>query len=94
MMTTRALIVYSLALAAMGASASAQDAPPACQPGPGQAFVGGPATQITGAQILSATKARIFQWVFEGSPVTMDFRPDRVRVVYNRDMNVVAVTCG
>ncbi|MEM6857558.1 MAG: I78 family peptidase inhibitor [Pseudomonadota bacterium] len=84
----------ALGLAASTDTVSAQDAPPVCQTEPGQAFVGGPATQATGAQIQSATKARIFQWVFEGSPVTMDYRPDRVRVVYNREMNVVAVTCG
>ena len=56
--------------------------------------MGGPATQDSGAQIMAATGASIFQWVFEGSPVTMDYRPERVRVVYNRDMKVVAVTCG
>ena len=48
----------------------------------------------TGRGALEATGARIFQWVFEGSPVTMDFRPERVRVVYNREMKIVAITCG
>ena len=43
---------------------------------------------------MSATKATIFQWVFEGSPVTKDYRRERVRVVYNRAMKVIAVTCG
>lgn len=97
-MTKLPLILACTTLAVSGASlattASAQVAPPLCEPGPGQAFVGGPATQETGAQIMAATGATIFQWVFEGSPVTKDYRRERVRVVYNRDMKVVSVTCG
>ncbi len=75
-------------------AASAADEASQCKPAPGQAFVGGPATQESGAAIMAATGARVFQWVFEGSPVTMDYRPERVRVTYNRAMEVVAVTCG
>ena len=94
MVMSRALIVGTLALAAGGVCAKAQEPPPVCQPGPGQTFVGGPATQDTGAAIMAATGASIFQWVFEGSPVTKDYRRERVRVVYNRAMKVVSVTCG
>ena len=94
-MTMKTLTLLApLALCLATGVASAQAAPPACQSEPGQTFVGGPATQDSGAQIMAATGASIFQWVFEGSPVTMDYRPERVRVVYNRDMKVVAVTCG
>jgi len=77
-----------------GAVATAQPAAPVCEAQPGQAFVGGPATQESGAQIMAATGATLFQWVFEGSPVTQDYRQNRVRVVYDRAMKVVAVTCG
>ena len=74
--------------------AAAQPSADQCDAKPAQSFVSGPATQETGAAIMEATSARIFQWVFEGSPVTMDFRPERVRVVYNREMKIVAITCG
>ncbi|MEM7690498.1 MAG: I78 family peptidase inhibitor [Pseudomonadota bacterium] len=83
--------------AGLGVAANAQPtrpAPPPCKTEPGQAFVGGPATQESGVAIMKATGATIFQWVFEGSAVTMDYRENRVRVVYNRAMKVVAVTCG
>ena len=88
------LFLAPIAIAIGGASATAQDAPAICQSEPGQRFVGGPATQETGAAIMAATKATIFQWVLEGSPVTRDYRRERVRVVYNREMKVIAVTCG
>lgn len=89
--------VLRLAPLTMGVAAvsvSAQPAPSLCETKPGQAFVSGPATQESGAAIMKATGATIFQWVLEGSPVTRDYRRERVRVIYNRDMKVVAVTCG
>ncbi|MEM9312005.1 MAG: hypothetical protein AAGA34_11215 [Pseudomonadota bacterium] len=90
----KTLAVVAMPMALIGASSNAQTPPSACEPEPGQAFVGGPATQQTGMQIQAATGATIFQWVFEGSPVTKDYRRERVRVVYNRDMQVLSVTCG
>ena len=88
------LVTTAMGGVVLAAGASAQETPAMCQVEPGQAFVGGPASAETGAQIHAATGARTFQWVFESSPVTMDYRPDRVRVVYDRAMTVIAVTCG
>ena len=59
-----------------------------------QRFIGQSATQSLGEQIMIATKARIFQWVAKDSAVTMDYRPDRVRVTYDDDMKVLSVRCG
>ncbi|MEO0906263.1 MAG: I78 family peptidase inhibitor [Pseudomonadota bacterium] len=87
-------LLAPMALCAASAMANAQPATSLCAAGPAQSFVGGPATQDTGAAIRAATGATIFQWVFEGSPVTMDYREDRVRVFYNRDMRVIDITCG
>lgn len=87
-------LLAPIALCAASAVANAQPTTSICSAGPGQAFVGGPATQDTGAAIRAATGATIFQWVFEGSPVTMDYRENRVRVFYNREMRVIDVTCG
>lgn len=57
-------------------------------------FIGQMATQEVGAEIQRRTRAKIFQWVPDGSAVTMDFRPDRVRVGYGRDMKINSVRCG
>ncbi|MEO0871375.1 MAG: I78 family peptidase inhibitor [Pseudomonadota bacterium] len=94
MKTLRALALSTLALMVMSVPAQSQETPAICQAEPAQSFVGGPATQESGAAIIAATGATIFQWVLEGSPVTKDYRRERVRVVYNRDMKVIAVTCG
>jgi len=77
-----------------GSVANAQETPAVCEQAAGQAFIGQTATAQSGAAILKATGARTFQWVFENSPVSMDLRPDRVRVVYNREMKIIAVNCG
>jgi len=94
MTAIRNKVLIPLAALMAGAVATAQPAAPVCKAQPGQAFVGGPATQESGAQIMAATGATLFQWVFEGSPVTQDYRRERVRVVYDRAMTVVAVACG
>ncbi|MEO0589590.1 MAG: I78 family peptidase inhibitor [Pseudomonadota bacterium] len=88
-------LLLAPSIMALSASAvTAQDTPALCEAEPGQAYVGGPATQETGAAIMAATGATIFQWVLEGSPVTKDYRRERVRVVYSREMQIVSVTCG
>ena len=65
-----------------------------CDAEPANQFIGQTATAAIGAQIQAATGARIFQWVPVDSAVTMDYRPDRVRVTYDRDMKITAITCG
>lgn len=65
-----------------------------CDNAAGQRFIGSPATAQTGAQIMAATGAMIFEWIFEGQGFTKDLRQERVRVIYNRDMKIIAVTCG
>jgi len=68
--------------------------PPKCEADPAQRFIGQQATEGTGAQIKAATGATIFQWVPEGSAVTMDYRVERVRVVYNSSNTITQITCG
>ena len=57
-------------------------------------FIGRPATQELGAQVLRATGARTFQWVGPDTLVTMDFRSDRVRVSYDERSMVTEIRCG
>ena len=57
-------------------------------------FIGRTATQEVGAEILASSGAKTFQWVGPDTMVTMDFRPDRVRVSYDRDLIITRVACG
>ena len=66
----------------------------ACKPFAENRFVGQTATQALGAEILETTGAKTFQWVGPDTMVTMDFRPDRVRVSYDADLVVTSVRCG
>ena len=65
-----------------------------CAADPGQRFVGQKASQAVGDAIVAATGAEIFQWVPPDSAVTMDYRQNRVRVGYDRDMVIQSVRCG
>ena len=59
-----------------------------------QQFIGQKASQEVGEKIMIATNAQIFQWVPPDSAVTMDYRPDRVRVSYESDMTITSIRCG
>lgn len=65
-----------------------------CDAAPAQRLLGTTATAASGADIQRVTGAGIFQWVPEGSAVTMDYREDRVRVSYDRAMAITAIRCG
>lgn len=90
------------AIGALGACATTQDGPyeesegsgGLCDAAQAAGYVGQTATAELGGEIRQATGATTFQWVPEGSAVTMDFRPDRVRVTYDRQMTVTKITCG
>ncbi|WP_435418554.1 I78 family peptidase inhibitor [Parerythrobacter aurantius] len=65
-----------------------------CSADAAQEFVGQLTSKAVGEQIAAATGAGIFQWVGPDMAVTMDYRPDRVRVSYDRAMKIVSVVCG
>lgn len=69
-------------------------APAPCDANPAQRLLGQQATAETGAMIQAATGASIFQWVAEGSAVTMDYRTERVRVEYDTEFKIIGITCG
>lgn len=93
-------------LLALAACISPGEAPSASEPAPkpepsGQCtaddtgeFIGLIATVQLGAAIEARTGAQIFQWVPPHTAVTMDYRPDRVRVSYDDDMRIVRIACG
>ena len=57
-------------------------------------FVGQKATAAVGAAIQARTGASIFQWVGPDQAVTMDYRPERVRVTYDMGFVIKRITCG
>ena len=57
-------------------------------------FVGQQATADLGARIIRVSGAKTLQWVGAGMMVTMDFRPDRVRVFLDGQNKVERVSCG
>lgn len=66
----------------------------ACNADSAQQYIGRYADKATGEAIVAATGARTFQWVGPGMAVTMDYRPDRVRVSYDEQYNITSVRCG
>ena len=59
-----------------------------------QRFVGNEASSDTGAAILRATGARSLRWGYPGAVFTMDFREDRVNVMYDAAMTITEIRCG
>ena len=78
--------VLFLPLLALAACASVPATPIVAQPGGScrnealASFVGQPATQALGSQMLAASGARVLRWVAKGMVVTMEFRADRLTV--------------
>ena len=89
-----------LPLLALTACATVPAAPVVVEPGGTcrndalAGFVGQPATQALGTQILAATGARVLRWVAKGMMVTMDFREDRVTVYLDAANRVERASCG
>jgi len=57
-------------------------------------FVGQPASQELGAQMLRESGARILRWVPKGGIITMEFSPDRLTVMLDGSNRVEAARCG
>lgn len=68
--------------------------PQACTTEGLDAFVGRTATAESGAALLAASGARSLRWAAPDSALTMDFRPDRLTVSYDRAMRITRLTCG
>jgi hypothetical protein len=65
-----------------------------CQREPAQVLVGQRASSETGARALRLTGARTLRWGPPGAVFTMDYRTDRVSVMYDEAMAITAVRCG
>ncbi|MXO51471.1 hypothetical protein GRI42_09170 [Erythrobacter gaetbuli] len=89
----------ALPLAACATTSGADDLPAAraegsCNAAAAQGHIGHTASQGMGAAILKDSGAQSLRWGPPESAWTMDYRPDRVNVRYDRDMKITEVTCG
>ncbi len=59
-----------------------------------QSYVGQTATPDLGGAILKAAGARTLRWGPPRSAMTMDYRVDRVNVIYDDAYKITQVSCG
>jgi len=57
-------------------------------------FVGQKATAELGAEMLKFSGARTLRWGGPNTAMTMDFRPDRLTVIYDQNMVIERLSCG
>jgi len=57
-------------------------------------FVGQPATQALGAEMLRVSGARALRWVGHGMAIAMEFSPERLTVHLTPDNRVERASCG
>jgi hypothetical protein len=65
-----------------------------CRPDGLGRFVGQPATQALGAEMLRVSGARTLRWVGHGMMITMEFSPERLTVHLTADNRVERANCG
>lgn len=85
------------ACAAGGAPAESAPPPPAqmtCQADAVQSYVGQTVSADVGAAILKASGARTLRWGPPRTGMTMDYRIDRVNVMYDDESRITQVMCG
>lgn len=93
-------IAAALPLAACASSETPVESTPAapaemtCKADAGQSFVGQAATPELGSAVLKATGARTLRWGPPRSAMTMDYRQDRVNVMYDDAYKITQVSCG
>ena len=74
---------------------SAPGAPQAsCDATEAQQFVGRTATASLGQEILDMTNSRSLRWGPPDSMFTMDYRADRVNVMYDQKSAITRIYCG
>lgn len=59
-----------------------------------QYYVGNYASREVGEAILRESGAETLRWGPPGSAWTMDYRPERVNVRYNKARKIIEITCG
>jgi len=88
------LLAAALLPLAACVSTPMQRVPEECAAEPAQTLIGQRATSETGARALRLTGAQTLRWGPPGAVFTMDYRTDRVSVMYDAGMVITAVRCG
>ena len=83
-----------LSLTMLAACSTVPEQPAMCDAAPAQSQLGETYTEALGQQLQELTGSTILRAVHEGDPVTMDFRPERLTVVWNDAGQVVKISCG
>ena len=65
-----------------------------CKADAAQSYVGQTAAPDLGGAILKAAGARTLRWGPPRSAMTMDYRVDRVNVIYDDAYKITQITCG
>lgn len=65
-----------------------------CDAEAAQGLIGQQASSALGQRAMQLSGARTLRWIPEGSAVTMDYRPDRLNVEYDRSNVVTEIRCG
>lgn len=81
-----------------GPAASGPAAPPAaeaaCNADVVQSHIGHKATPEAGATLLKESGASTLRWGPPRSAMTMDYRQDRLNVIYDDDYTITQISCG
>lgn len=81
--------------AALGGRATApSEVEGTCDAAPAQPMVGTLVGAEPGTTLLALTGARTLRWAPPDSALTMDFRPERLTVSYDRAMRITRIVCG
>ncbi len=94
-------LIGALALSACATAAPPPPGPPVdggsgyvCRSEGLDRFIGQPASQALGADMLRTSGARILRWVGHGMMITMEFSPERLTVHLTPDNRVERANCG
>lgn len=77
-----------------GIDAAAPAAGMRCDAEEAQQFIGRKATDALGQTLLSMTKSRTLRWGGPETAFTMDYREDRVNVIYDAGGTITRIYCG
>lgn len=96
---TKTLIIALPALLLAGCAASEPPAthstpPGTCNAEPAQSLVGSTASEAVGGELLKLTGASQLRWGPPRTPMTMDYRHDRLTVAYDDNLKIERITCG
>lgn len=73
----------------------APGAPPAsCNATEAQQFIGRKASEAIGRSVLAMSKSRVLRWGGPNTAFTMDYREDRVNVIYDDAGVITRIYCG